>query len=336
MNEGIPKNEPIQSQADYTLEKHGRWNTSPEIIADVVAQASGGPIIERERIINGESNEVYSVTIEGGQELIVRIYHGEKNRFERENWALDRSREKGVPVPEMLHIRSVKDAGALLQVCVETKLPGVSLQEYRDESGQDKRERVSKMLHALGAELMKVHSVKTDGWGALDKEGKGKYQSVSELIDRDVIERKDDILEALKEKPEDFQLVERAFHILQNEAATFDSEQPCLIHNDLSPEHVLVEHDRISGLIDFESALGGDPLLEFALWDFKHGAKYPLKDIIEGYGKQELFTEDFERRLNFWKIYRSLASLRYCIQEKKQSGIARALDVIRKSTHYFH
>ena len=75
---------------------------------DVVRKA----IEERKRIVAGEVNEVYDVQTEDGN-LIVRISREEENRFIPEKWAIEKSGEAGVPVPEVLLVDEAEDKAFL-------------------------------------------------------------------------------------------------------------------------------------------------------------------------------------------------------------------------------
>lgn len=317
----------IQNAAAIEHESFGEmknrgWNTPREIIASVVSEAIGSDLKYVRRIVNGETNEVHNVTTESGQEVIVRIFHGEKPKFAKEKWALEQCRVKGVPVPEMYAVKNIKVADDTREICVESKIPGHSL-ENNSESLKD-------LLRQLGQALRMIHSIQTHGFGKLDDKGVGKFSTVEEMIAGDKYINQDSILPAFKDDPDKTTILTHAYEILRRDAGRYTSPQSYLIHNDLSPEHVLIEDGKISGLIDFEHASGADPVQEFALWDFKHDKKFPLKYIIEGYCSDGTVVPDFEKRLNFWKIYRAMTSLRYCIREKKQKGIERAMMAIEE------
>ena len=334
-NEAPQGTRPEDEYEIYRKQKHEKWQTPEEIIDAAVLEAASSPLKEKTRLVKGESNEVYSAITESGQEIIIRIYHGKKGRFEKERWAFDRCAEAGIPVPTMLSIESVENEGELLHICVETKLDGTDLGDVSGITDSEKAMELAGYLHQLGAAFEKVHAVKTNGFGSLDKDGNGKFRSVKELISEDLYIKKDYILAAFDQDTDTRVMLISAFDILEREAATYPEIEPRLIHNDLSPQHVLVKDGKITGIIDFESAVGGDPVMEFALWEFKHGREFPTKLLEEGYVDQSLFGEDFERKLNFWKIYRSLTSLRYCLDEKKRNGIKKSLKSLQNSVRFF-
>ncbi len=318
---------PNESQKKYMEEKHEQWNTPSDVIENAVIKATGSRIVEQKRILNGETNEVYDIVTELGQEIILRIYHGQKEKFEKEKWIFGECEKAGVPTPKIILVESLEVDGNPIEICVESKIQGVGL---------DKAIESEDVLRDLGKNLARLHSIRTDGFGALSREGKGNFSSVQELIVDNKYIRRDKILPALSGRDADIETVERGYEIMKQEAASYPQIEPRLLHNDISPQHVLVNGGKISGIIDFESAVGGDPLLELARWDFKYGKKFPLKHILEGYGSLEISPDDFERRLNFWKINRSFTSLRYCIDEKKQEGIDNSIRGIRESSEYFN
>jgi aminoglycoside phosphotransferase (APT) family kinase protein len=331
-------NESYGDQKSFMHAKHERMNTPDSVIENLVREATGSPLSSKERIIDGESNEVYSVATEAGNEFIVRISHNEKSRFEKERWVLKQCAEAGAPVPEIIFLESIEAENQPLQLCVETKLSGIGLDKVIDILSPERKDKLAELLGQLGENLAKVHSVKTKGFGKLDKEGNGMFASVQELIAGDNSIHDKQILDAIEDRPGAKEAVLKAYEILEKESAAHADVSSYLIHNDLSPQHILIDGDNVSGLIDFESAFGGDPMLEFALWDFKFGGKYPLKHILEGYEKlrPEVLSGDFERRLNFWKLYRALGSLRYCIKEGKEFRIDRLIKVISDTVMYFN
>jgi aminoglycoside phosphotransferase (APT) family kinase protein len=324
----------------FRQRKHDQMKTPEDVLAGLVQEATGSILIRLERIIAGEVNEVYSVETETGQKVIVRIFHGQKDKFYKEQWAFEQCALAGVPVPQMILIKSIEVGGEPREVCVESVIPGVSLNhELEDKvTGEipvEKETELVFLLHQVGKILSKIHSISTNGFGRLDRNGNGKFSSVRDLVLGDVYTAKEKILPALSERPDDLPIVLQAFEIIEKESVSLTFSSPCLLHNDFSPSHLFVDQGKISGTIDMENASGGDPVLEFARWDNKVGKVYPLKYLKEGYENQELFLEDFERRLNFWKILNSFTSLGYCLEVKKESGIKKAIKGLRAAIEYF-
>jgi aminoglycoside phosphotransferase (APT) family kinase protein len=314
-----PPVEPVLSPGlEFQKRRHEGWNTSAEAISGIIQEVFNSPIREKKKIVNGENNEVYDITTESGEEAIVRI-HRESPRFQKERWAIERCAELGIPVPKVLLIKDIIDNGQALQVCVETKIPGHSLDKTPAEE-------LPAVLLELGQILLKLHTIPTNGFGRLDKDGKGKFATSAELAlgNKDILPAK--LLPQLADKPEEQQIVARAYEILQREISKHSTAESYLAHNDIQPNHVLVKDGKISGLIDFESASGADPILDFALWDFKFGKKYPLS---------ALGVECDQNKLNIWKVYRLLTSLDYCLENGKKHAVTRTVGQIQEVLERF-
>jgi aminoglycoside phosphotransferase (APT) family kinase protein len=74
---------------------------------------------------------------------------------------------------------------------------------------------------------------------------------------------------------------------------------PVLCHNDVHAGNVLVEDGRITGLIDVENALAGDPWLDLAKADY-YGRHDQLSALLDGYGAAP------DGRLRLYKVYHAL------------------------------
>lgn len=324
-------------QQKVMQEKHAQMNTPDSVIWDIVHEAGDFVVIDKNRIIAGETNEVYAIQTESGPELIVRISHEAKNRFKKEAWALRQCKEQGLPVPEVLLVKTIGEGVDIRHICVETKLPGIDLNKVQEGVSPQDEVIIPDLLRKLGVVLAKVHQVPTIGFGILDANGHGLYSSIDKFMSEDRYIRDEIIFEFLKDRPNDIEIVKKAQDIIQEESLKYASSPSCLVHNDLAPGHVLIDNNEISGVIDFESACGGDPFLEFALWEFKHGRKYPLNFILEGYAtvNPDILKGDFQRKLNFWKIYRTLTSMRYCIKNGKNIAANRALLSIAETINFY-
>ncbi len=311
--------------------KHEGWNTSTETLQKILVKVSDSPITESHKITLGESNEVFSVTTEDNTEYIVRIFHGEDTKFEKEQWAIEECKKVGIPVPEVFLVDSLVVDSKPLQISVLSKLPGVPLNQIPNITTPEAQAELIALLHQVGEVLAKIHSIEMHGYGRIDKEHRGQHETIEDLL-REVKAYLDNIITpALLNRPEDLEAVKRAFEILKRKSTNLQTSSPRLIHNDFAPDHILINDEgMISGIIDFESANAADPLVELAHWDDKYGKSYPLKYVLEGYGNATMTSkEGFGEKLSLWKIYRSFASLRHCVRENNIKGVDRALQRIK-------
>lgn len=76
------------------------------------------------------------------------------------------------------------------------------------------------------------------------------------------------------------------------------------IHGDLHLEHVFVDGDQVSGVIDWSEAAPGDPLFDVATLTLGHPER--LDDFLAGYG------DDVDRdRILAWRAFRCLVGIRW-------------------------
>lgn len=82
---------------------------------------------------------------------------------------------------------------------------------------------------------------------------------------------------------------------------------PAFIHGDLHHEHVFIDGDRVTGIIDWSEAQQGDPLFDIASLTLAHPNR--LDDLLTGYGA------DVDRDLiRAWWSYRCLIVIPFLMQ----------------------
>ena len=94
------------------------------------------------------------------------------------------------------------------------------------------------------------------------------------------------------------------------------SEQPLerrvLVHWDLWDGNVFIKDGRVSGIIDYERAMWGDPLMENGF----SSSSSPLDEsFVRGYGKNAL-TKEEQLRCSMYRLYRILVMIIECDYRK--------------------
>jgi Ser/Thr protein kinase RdoA (MazF antagonist) len=74
-------------------------------------------------------------------------------------------------------------------------------------------------------------------------------------------------------------------------------EQGCLVHKDLALWNILGTRERIAAFIDFDDAVGGDPLDDLSLLGCFHDGPF-LEQVLAGYTSVRPLPEECRRR--FW------------------------------------
>lgn len=242
---------------------HERMVTPRELVEAAVRRATGTTPVRLERILAGQVCEVYDTG-----DVIVRISHEEEPRFGGERWALDAARAVGVPTPQVLLL---EDA-----ICVEEKLPGERLDVLLDRG-----EWPAAAIEQIGALLARFHSIRIDGFGYLQPDGRGwpvEFYLLDVLAER----------VALMAAAEHFGLsaarIDCGLETLAEYAPRHPWTTPRLVHGDFTMDNILIDGDRVSGVIDMEKATGGHPAEDLMIWDSCCGSRIPLKSLLASYG----------------------------------------------------
>ncbi len=299
---------------NFLDQKHASLIAPEELVLETVRDITGASLLEKSRIVKGEINEVYKGKISDGREIIIRIGRSEFVKFQRERWALAQCARVGVPVPVVYGIQSTKHEGKEFNFSVESLLPGVPLNEMPGIFEPANAERLRNILRSTGDVLAKVHSVPTFGYGELDGEGRAEADSIAASFEGSPYlsqERMRDLAEKSKLDPA---VMDKAVSHLRDSLGTYIFDHPKLVHGDFAPKHLLIENDRVSGIIDFENAEGGDPARDFAYWQFFE-PEYPIEVLMEGYWDKSLFDSKFADRVKFWRLYVGITTLEYAVQQ---------------------
>jgi aminoglycoside phosphotransferase (APT) family kinase protein len=218
--------------------------------------------------------------VAGGREpVVLKIY---SERFEwmlrKELFVYERLREASVPAP------SVVAADESQRMLALTKLDGVmvgSLGELEESVLCDINRQIGRMLAAL-------HEVELDEFG---------YVGVGGVVDGHATNLDYMRFQFAKKLREFVELggdadlatsVER--YAASREELLEGCERPSFCHNDCHYANVLVLPAeggwRISGLIDFENTVAGDPLLDLAKTHCyaRHRSETTLAALVEGHG----------------------------------------------------
>lgn len=248
----------------------------------------------------GEMNEVYEFKTKDSPPLIMRISRRGGDILEHEQWALDRSREKGVPTPKTIAIRHVEIEDDPVAITIQEKMKG----ELLSRTDIDHH-----VLANIGRTIAGIHEVPTEGFGWTSPEGRGMFSSWDEYLLK-ALSKKDSLLDIARRNSLDTAVIEDGLELISNSSNIYKGEAR-LVHRDLGPDHILVDEGMVSGVIDFENCIGGDPVYDLARWDLLYGDQYPLEQILEGYRGRAGLGDDFERRMQVYKIHSATSVIVY-------------------------
>ncbi len=238
-----------------------------------------------------------------------------------QRWAIGAARSVGVPAPEIIASDREK------RWVVMKRLPGVPLDSrYEKWRGcpYDERE--------FGVVLQRLHSLTPSGWGPINDWGQALCGTWAEFLTQAA---RSAIQTARDRQAIPITLAERLDIDWVPALAEINVEKPSLLHMEsLGFGNIMYDQNsrHITGLLDYEDCLGGDPLFELAWmrYYFEHdGADqryFSFTRFESGYGRSAWE----ERTLDLYRVYPYLDKLRW-IQpdgERAKSYVARLESIL--------
>lgn len=311
---------------------HAERTIPAEVLNDVLREVSPEPVISNQRIIAGETNEVYDVLFADGAKVIARISSDPDKNLEQEQWALRECGMRGVPVPEMLGVWHLSTQGDPLNICIQRKIEGVLL-----PNANLPHHVLRQIVVQAGEFLSRIHAIPVKGFGYINGQGEGEFSTPEGEIDAFV--KMESEFHALAKRVDlSDRAMSQALRLVVDEERVVRSVEPCLTHNDFCAKHILVANGAISGIIDFGEVAGSEPLSDFVRWDYYDAARFPLEWLQEGYTNKQVFDNNFTQRLHVKRIGFSLWVMRWYDKHGYAEGVADArakfLRDLAKVSHY--
>jgi len=240
------------------------------------------------RLDGGTNSAVFEVRTSGGRALVVKVYSDlfhwkmEKEVFV---YGLLEGHTLTAPVPVVL---AADDSKTLLprNVLVLTKLEGEHVLSLLDRLDDDELAHVNRQV---GAFLRSLHEVGFDRFGYVGADGIVAPHDTNLAYMRFQFDKKLREFAGLGGDDELRRRIER--HLAAREDVLAGCRRASYCHNDCHYGNVLVLRDadgpRMSGMLDFENVLAGDPLLDLA----KAHCYSPRRNetllaaLVDGYGE---------------------------------------------------
>jgi aminoglycoside phosphotransferase (APT) family kinase protein len=248
-------------------------------------------------LTEGMCNVTYNITFADGYECILKIAakdrtgntSNEINLMEAEVTAMKLVRE---------HC-SFKVADVLAYDCSKTicdgdyffmeKLPGTNYSFIRDKMPEETKRNIAKEIGGISRQLCSITNPQFGFLGDTKR-----YDCLADFV-RTMLTN---LISDGQKKNVDWGCdVDRLLEEFEAEKHIFDEvKSATLVHWDMWEGNVFVEEDHVSGIIDWERAMWGEPFMDDRFR--KHNRN---NDFLEGFGKQE-FTETESKRLRWYDI----------------------------------
>jgi hygromycin-B 4-O-kinase len=221
-------------------------------------RSRGGTVSDFAPISGGEESQVFSYLCDG-EPRVIRVGRSEC-AYRRDAYAAEHFASPGLPIPAVLDIGRVDHEHAY---CISVRAQGIPLHEAKAAQVRVLLEPLTELWRAVGA----TDISQTSGYGHFDEHGRGKNSSWHGFL-RGVLS------DAQPECGETAGRIDQG--LLTEMVRGFESllaacpEERRLVHGDFTSRNVLVDAMAVTGLIDWNYALYGDPLYDIATAHFWH------------------------------------------------------------------
>jgi aminoglycoside phosphotransferase (APT) family kinase protein len=259
-------------------------------VAAFVVEHLGCHVTAVRRVRAFATNAVYKVEA-GGHRLVVKA-SGLHDALRGEVWACGQGRVTGCPVPSVLGFGRL-GSGAGMSAFIMSLVEGVSLAAPHP------------VLREVGVRLRQLHEVRVPRFGCLSDASWNDTGCFSLRNDswRGFL---DGIVAEVRALGGSYAV---AGAVADAVAAAVDArgealaavELGSLCHGDLKGGHVLVDDDRLAGIIDWGDAAVGDPVWDIARFAHRADAS-SLWLLLEGYDPDRVLVDDLAWRIPLYGV----------------------------------
>ncbi|RAU93199.1 phosphotransferase family protein [Paenibacillus sp. YN15] len=266
----------------------------------LVREAFGADPEETEELSDGWANTAYRVRLQDGRRMVLKLAplpEVKQMRYEVKLMQTEvdmLKRLEGVlPVPRVFVYDNSRSLVASDYFFME-HLDGTPYNKLKPSLSPEEREAVELQLGRYNRTLNEVRGERFGLYAAPAAAEVGWFEVFRGLVE--------DVLEDGKEMSVDLPVPEQeVLALVEGSRCALDEvTEPRLVHWDLWDGNVFVRDGRIAGLIDFERAMWGDPLIEAY---FRNGTL--TEAFRQGYGL-EAFSAAQEARVMLYDLYLDL------------------------------
>lgn len=275
------------------------------------------------RATSGVSNACFIVN----DALVIRFntFDTTVPKFANERAAYDVLAGSGVPVPSVVALDQSRRI-VPYDFMILTRLPGSNLAEQWRELTASQTDDV---VWEAGRCLARLHAVRLPAFGKLREQDAPRFHTWPDYFD-DYARRylNEAARYGLLEEPLRTRL-EDALHGARHVLARVT--QGMLVHSDYHYENILHEGGRLSGILDFEWALSGDPSYDFINDDVRE-LQIPGSEAAfrEGYRSIRPLDAGHDRRV---AIYRLFLRLETAVMHARRGNSSSVQSAMVEMTH---
>lgn len=255
----------------------------------------------------GNVNSIRVGVLESGKEVIIRCHpKGVKNGyFYVESLASQIALKNNLPAYKTYCIHELENESDISYQVIE-KLDGDTVQFFLKEHPEKEEQLVVEM----GKTMAKLHKIKVSGFGPfLNEQAKkgrlvGLHHSLSKAINAGLEENLERLVTyniLSKEMADKMQKLFENNELLQ-------SNDSVLIHNDFADWNLLTDGNTITGIIDWDECVAGNPIEEIACWSTFFEPER-IKPFLKGYFSEIPVYDNFDEMFQFMRLRYTISKM---------------------------
>lgn len=274
-----------------------------KVIEQMVSRAFPNiPCREITELKEGYFNVAYLIILDNDEKAILKIapqpdskiMSYEKNIMFSEVDSLRLvKKETDVPVPDIIYYDNSYEFCSF-EYYFMSVIEGETLNVIKDSLSEEEKKAIQKEIGRYNRSINQIMGTRFGYYGQPGLQGKNWFEAFRNMIqlayhDANVANIQVPINE------------EELLSLLDRDKSYFDDVTvPALVHWDIWDGNVFIKDKKISGIIDFERCIWGDPLMEVGFRSYERNA-----DFFEGYGVLSL-TKEEDRRARWYDVYQFL------------------------------
>lgn len=249
----------------------------------------------------GNVNSVRVGELESGNEVVIRCHpKGIRNGyFHAEAEAAKRAKQAGLPSYDTLAVHDYEGGNDFAFQVIE-KLSGTAIKKWLEQHPEDE----AKLLPQIGKMMARLHQVQVHGFGAFDNvkaesgELVGLHTTFADAVRAGLPFNLDVLTKEGVLTTEQSQAVTKLF---ADDNPLLHVPQAVLVHNDFADWNLLTDGEEVTGILDWDECVGGDPASDIACWSTFFEPER-LKGFLDGYWQIAEKPVDFDQRFELMRL----------------------------------
>lgn len=256
----------------------------------------------------GNVNHVRIGRLDSGAEVVIRSHPmGVPNGyFHAESEAAAEAKKAGLPSYSTYALHDLESGDDFaFQVC--EKLPGTAIKPWLDSHPNDE----GLLLFKIGEAMARMHAIKVEGFGPFDNKvaAAGKLQGLHRTFAEAVrASLHDNTLFLQGEGVFTEAQADEIMGLFSDSSPALDCRTPVLVHNDFADWNLLTDGKEVTGILDWDECVGGDPVSDIACWSTFFDPSR-LEGMLKGYWSVAERPDDFERRFQLLRFRYTISKM---------------------------